>query len=280
MATAPITATNLANWIPDVWSKEVISDVEKNLVLGALCDRTYEIFARDGGDNIVVPNLFEITATATNTAAEATLYDAVQNVTNIAINKKYHAGVAVDDFNQVQSNPKYFEKVRGKLSYALSKQVDINIGALFNALSTHRGVVHSALIEDVLISAYEDLNSKDVPSSDRSWVFDAKSETDLLKLDYFVRADYVPGSVVTTGFSGRKILGAPVYFTTNLDVIDVNAHAAIYWQREAYGLVIQMPLKFEAFRWNLHFSDALLVNMLFGVALMRDAFAVCINTRN
>ena len=279
MATAPITATNLANWIPDVWSKEVLADVEKSLVLGALCDRTYEMFARGGGDNVVIPNLFNITATVTNTAAEATLYDAVQNVTNIAINKKYHAGVPVDDFNQVQSNPKYFEKVRGKLSYALAKQLDTNIAALFNALSQHVGAVHSALTEDVLISAYEALNAADVPASDRAWVLDPKSETDLLKIDYFVRADYVPGSVVTNGFSGRKILGAPVYFTTNLDTLDVNAHGAVYMQREAYGLIIQMPLKFEAFRWNLHFSDALLANMLFGVALLRDSFAVCINTR-
>ncbi len=203
----------------------------------------------------------------------------MQNVTNIAINQKFHAGVAVDDFNQIQSNPKYFEKVRGKLAYALSKQLDTNIGALFNALSTHVGTVHSALTEDVIISAYEQLNVNDVPATDRAWVLDPKSETDLLKLDYFVRMDYVPGSVVTQGFSGRKILGAPVYFTTNLDTIDVNAHAAIYWQREAYGLIVQMPLKFEAFRWNLHFSDAMLVNILFGVAKLRDSFAVCINTR-
>lgn len=249
-------------------------------MLGALCDRTYEIFAREGGDKIVVPNLFEITASATNTAVDATLYDAVQNVTNISLDQKFHAGVAVDDYNQVQSNPKYFEKVKSKLSYALAKQIDINIGALFNALSTHRGVVHSALTEDVIISAYEDLNAKDVPASDRAWVLDAESETDLLKLDYFVRMDYVPGSVVTNGFSGRKILGAPVYFTTNLDIIDVNAHAAIYMHREAFGLIIQLPIKFEAWRWNLRFSDVLMSNVLFGVAKMRDAFAVCINTRS
>ena len=280
MATAPITSTNLANWIPDIWSKEVISDVEKNLVLGALCDRTYEIFAREGGDKIVVPNLFEITATATNTALDATLYDAVQNVTNIAIDQKFHTGVSVDDYNQIQSNPKYFEKVKTKLAYGLAKQVDINIGALFNALSTHKGAVHSALTEDVIISAYEALNLADVPVNDRAWVLDAESETDLLKLDYFVRMDYVPGSVVTNGFSGRKILGAPVYFTTNLDIIDVNAHAAIYMHREAFGLIIQLPIKMENARWWQRFSDVLTANILFGVAKMRDSFAVCINTRS
>ena len=52
MAYDMISSTNLANWIPTVWSKEVLGDTEKSLVTGALFDRTYEAFAKGGGDTI------------------------------------------------------------------------------------------------------------------------------------------------------------------------------------------------------------------------------------
>src|SRR5512143_4058327 len=117
MAFDTISATNLANWIPDVWSKDVLGATENNLILGSLFDRSYEQWASGGGDNIVVPNLANLSANVVNTAVDVTLYDTLQNVTNIAINKKYDIAIMIDDINQMQTNPKYFDKVRSKLAY-------------------------------------------------------------------------------------------------------------------------------------------------------------------
>ena len=280
MAYDAISATNLANWIPTVWSKEVLADVEHSLVTGALFDRTYETFARGGGDTIVVPHLAEISANAVNTAADLTLYDAVQNVTNIALDQKYDIGIEVDDINQLQTNPKYFEKVRSKLAYGLAKQIDINCNVLFKSFSNAVGTVNVALTEDEILSAYEKLNIYDAPASDRHWVFDPESITDLMKLDYFVRSDYVGDHPVVKGFAGRQILGSPVYFSTNLDNYAGGPHAAAYFQREACALVVQMQPKFEIARIPLRHADAIIGLCVFGVQEMRDTFGVLINTRS
>jgi len=275
-----ISATNLANWIPTVWSKEVLADTENSLVTGALFDRTYEAFARAGGNTIVVPHLLEISANVVNTAIDAVLYDAVQNVTNISLDKKYDIAIQVSDIEQLQSNPKYFDKVRSKLAYGIAKQIDINCNVLFKSLSNAVGTVNVALTEDELLSAYEKLNLYNAPSGDRHWVFDPESITDLMKLDYFVRSDYVGDTPVTTGFSGRQILGSPVYWSTNLDTYAGGPHAASYFQREAFALVVQMSPKFEIARIPLHHCDAIIGLTVFGVQEMRDSFGIRVNTRS
>ena len=282
MATAPITATNLANWIPDVWSKEVLSAVENNLVIAALFDRSFEAFATEGGDKIVVPNLANITAQAVNTNCDMTLYDTIQNVTNINVNFKYDIGIAVDDINKLQSNPKYFEKVKSKLAYGLGKQIDTNCAVQFKTYSQVVGTTGSALTEDVFITAYEYLNAANAPFDDRAWVLDPESITDLLKLDYFVRTDYAPGANIhRTGFRGQWILGSPVYITTNNDIWATSLeHVGGYFQREATALVVQMQPKFEVARWPLRHSDLLIGLCVFGLEEMRDTFGVCINCRS
>lgn len=280
MAADPITATNLANWIPDIWSQEILSAVEHSLVTGALFDRTYEVFAQAGGDNIVVPNLAEISAVAVDTSSDMTLYDTVQNVSNIALDKKYDIGVLVDDLNKVQTMPKYFEKVRSKLAYGLSKQIDTNCNILFQDFDNAVGTVNTAITEDTIIEAYEKLNAADAPDEDRFWVFDPESVTDLLKLDYFVRKDYVDEGIHRRGFRGREILGSPVYITTNLFSYAGGPHSAAYFQREACALVMQMQPKFEVARIPLRHGDALIGLCLYGVAEMRGTFGVCINTRS
>ena len=182
MAFDMISSTNLANWIPTVWSKEVLAAVENSLVTGALYDRSYEDLVRSGGDTIVVPHLAEISANIVNTAIDLTLYDAVQNVTNIALDFKYDIGVEVSDIEQLQTNPKYFSKVTSKLAYGIAKQIDVNCNVKFRDFNNQVGTVNTALTEDVLIDAYEKLNAANAPYSDRAWVFDPASITDLMKL--------------------------------------------------------------------------------------------------
>ena len=48
MALTPMNQTNLANYIPTVWAKEVQAAVENNLVFGAHVDRRYEKYASFG----------------------------------------------------------------------------------------------------------------------------------------------------------------------------------------------------------------------------------------
>ncbi len=275
-----MTATNLANYIPTIFSKEVQVAVESMLICGNLVDRSYESEAKAGGNVIKVSKLHEISAVAVNTANDATLYDSIQNQCVINLDKAYDIGVAVDDINQLQTNPKYFDKVRDKLAYGLAKQIDTNVAAYFKSFSQTLGTAGTALTADVILGAYEYLNLADAPATDRCWIFDPESITDLMKIDMFVRMDYVGDTVMKTGWTGRQILGSPVYITTNLEQINSSCHGACYMHRDAVALVIQMQPKFETARLPLRHSDAILGLCVFGIEEMRDTFGVWLKTRS
>lgn len=270
---------NLANWIPTVWAQDVISEVEKNLIFGGLYDRSYEKWAAYG-DKIVVPRLAEIAAQVVNFDQTSTTYKVEQNAENISIDQKFDISVMMDDLARVETNPKYFEKVRSKMAYGLAKVIDINCANALRSANTVRGTIDTALTEEDLIQVYEDLNVADAPISERAWAFDPESISDLMKLDYFVRMDYVPGSVSANGFQGRQIFGSPVYMTTNLFTHASGAHLSGYFHREYEALVVQLPAAFEIGRIGLQHSDFITGLAAWGFKTMRPTFGAALNCRS
>ena len=280
MATTPLNQTNLANYIPTLWAKEVQAAVENSLVCGKLVDRSYESLSKGGGGTIVVPILSNISAAAYNAAADISYTTTNESAVNITINQRYYAAYGVDPFTQIQDALNYFEKAKGKLSYALAKQIDTGVNGKFNSFSNSVGTEGTALGIDQMIGAYESLNENDAPFDGRAWIFDPESITDLMGLDFFVRMDYVPGSVSANGFQGRQILGSPVYMTNNLTAINTNYHAATYMHKEALALVIQGTPDIKLAYDTRRISDVLIVKALWGQQIMRNGFGVWIKTRS
>jgi len=280
MALTPQNQTNLANYIPTVWSKEVQAAVEDALVFGAIVDRSYEKYATGGGDTIVVPVLSNLSATAFNAAADISLTTSTESAVNIAINQRYYTAYGVDDFTVVQDALDYLSLAKNKAVFAISEQVDTSLGSLVTGFSNTTGTEAKAIDESNIIEAYESLNENNAPFSERSWVFDPESITDLMGRDFFVRMDYVPDSVVNNGFQGRQILGAPVYMTNNLPAVNTDYHAATYLHREALALAFQMKPTITLERFPARQADAVVCKALWGVKEMRDAFGVWIKTRS
>ena len=285
MATLPIGGgllssayANVANYVPEIWSKELLVHYEHNLVIANLVDRRFEA-AYSYGDVVHVANLHNITATVTNSLNTITLYDSVQNKTDITINQWYHAGVSEPDALRKMSQVDYLKAVVPKIGYALAKQVDDSLATQIISFSQTVGTEGVAITDDTLIAAKEYLDLADAPFEDRSLILDPESLGDLLKIDKFVRADYVAGGAIAKGRVGN-IYGCPVYITTNLDEINTNYHAGTMMHKQAMALVEVMKPSIEAFRDWTHLSDGIVGQILFGYAEMRDTSGVWIKTRS
>lgn len=281
MGSNAITATNVAPFIPELWSTIVKAAAESDLPFAQRVDRKYEK-ELNYGDTLNVPNLANFgDANAVSTTADLTLYDTVQNTNAIIVNYHYYQAVGLGTREQIQNRPDFLKAALTKCGYSVYKMMDDILADLVNGLTATVGTEGSALTSGVLINAYESLNGNDAPEgADRSWIFDPKSVTDLLGIDFFVRMDYIPDSVVTKGFQGRQIFGSPVYMTTNLNVINTSYHAAAYVHKEAFTLLSQMLPKIDYFEWPEKFTTVARVQALFGVYKMRDTFGVWIKTRN
>ncbi len=280
MATTPMNQTNLANYIQTIWAKEVQAAVENGLVCGNLVDRQYEKYDTGAG-TIVVPVLSNITPSAYNAAADIAYNTTNETAVNISLNQRYYAAYAVDPFTKVQDQIGYFDAAKSKLVYGLNKQIDQSVSTLFASFGNSTGTEGTALGMNELVAAYESLNENDAPETDRAWVFDPESITDLLGIDAFVRGDYVPDQPMANGFTGKRILGAPVFMTNALPAVNTNYHAAAMFHKEAIALVVQQPIVTELGkdirRGN---ADVVISRALWGVKEMRDGFGVWIKTRS
>lgn len=280
MASNAISATNVAPFIPEMWSLIVLAAAENNLVIGDKVDRRYESELKYG-DTLNVPNLSDFgDATAVNTVNDLTCISTLQNSTPIVVNYNYYKAIGLGEAEQIQDRPDFLKASLEKCGYSVSKMVDSLLALLFKGFTKTEGTEGTAWTADLLINCYQDLNANNVPDTQRAWFIDPATVTDLLKLDYFIRYDYVPEGVVTRGFQGRQIFGAPVYMTTNLNVVNTSYHAATYMHKEALALISQQAPTVFQFEWPQRFTKVVGVKSLFGIAEMRDTFGVYISTRN
>ncbi len=253
---------------------------EAELVFANHVDRRFEK-ELTVGDTLRIPILADFgAANAVNVNADLTTYATTQTCTNIVVNYFYQTSVQLGEMEQLQDYPDILVAAMKKCGYSVASTMDGLLAALVPSFTTNtEGSEGVAITQDTLINAYTKLNLQNAPESERVWIFDPASITDLLKLDYFVKADYVPEGVVTKGWQGRYIFGAPVYITTNTNVFNTSYHAAAYMHREAIAMIQQEAPTVFRFDWPQRFSQVVGVKAIFGRLLAREAFGCLIKTR-
>lgn len=278
MASIAMAAANIQNYIPELWSKSVKAAVENSLVIAKSVDRQYQSDLTTG-DRIHVPNVANLTANAVNTEQDITLNDALQNEDIIIINQWYEAAVGIQDMHLAQCTPASLQALAAKSGYSIAKQIDTHLGELFNDFSQTVGAEGSAITDDALLEAKEYLDLADAPFDGRVLIIDSESLTDLLKIDKFVRMDYVPGGAIASGQVGR-IYGCDVYITNNLEDINTSYHAAAMMQKEAIALVMQQEPSTKTWHWDERHTHVIECTAIWGSLEMRDTFGVWIKTRS
>lgn len=280
MASNAISKTNVTAFVPEMWATIVLKATEADLRFAKHVDRRYEEQLKYG-DILNVPNLADFgSAQTVDTTTDLILYDTIQTCVSINVNYNYYQAVGLGEQEQIQDRPDFLKVALEKCGYSVAKMIDAKLGDLVPSLGQKEGTDGSALVADTLLNCYEGMNTNNVPDSDRVWIFDPKSIIDLMKIDYFIRYDYVPPGVVSKGFQGRQIFGAPVYMTSNLNVNNTSYHAAVYLHKQALALLSQQAPTVFKFPWPQKFTEVVGVKTLFGVQEMRDTFGVYIRTRN
>lgn len=284
MASNAINSTQLACWIPEYQSAKALAALEKDLVIKKTVWSQYQSELKYGDilDIPIIPNLG--TASAVNLNTELTLN--AQNTTRvqIGVNQWNYAAVGVGYREQMQNRPDYLTEVAAKCVYACAEAVDTYLAALFSSLTAGNvGTQGSALTDDVLLAAVENLNKANASEDDRHLVLDPESVTDLLKIDMAVREDYVARGArenPATGLIGKTRYGGTVWMSNNLKAQNTSYHSAGFYQREAMATIISKDNVVEKQDWWQKFTSVVRAQVMFGAAVSRATAGVCINTRS
>lgn len=277
------TELESAMFIPTLWSMQVIQHVQSNLVTVPLINSSYQRELRYG-HTINIPVMSEVTATEVTPGSEHTVVNAASaSPKTITVDKWYAATIETSDFNDIQNRPDYMAEAAKSCGYAIAKQIDLQVCAYFDDLAGVSGDGYGSdgqtLTDDIILALMEYLDAGDVPDDgQRVIIGDASSKVDLLKIDKFIRNDYVRNPVVATGKFG-DIYNMGFYTTQNLTDSTIGSFG-VMMHRDAIGIVIQETPRARRFELPAEFVTKYCVDAIWGIGELRDTFGQAFYTRS
>ena len=283
MANKNITATMAAagQFIPEIFSKEIIVARENNLVLAGLVDR-YDEEVKGAGDIIRIPNLSSITATYKVENVEAAQSATTETASSISLNKHATIRVTVEDLAAIQSHVNLRQKYTTQMGKAIAKITDTDIRNLYSTFSQTVGAGTTSsdlhLAKTYILEAVRKLNAANAPFEDRALIVESYGYRDLLNTDDFVRYDAVgqaDGKNATVSAKIGKLYSVDVYQTEQVYALSSVAYAMLF-HKTAIGLAVQKALRVQAQYDVPLLATHLVADSVYGVAELRDDHGVVI----
>lgn len=276
---ANITTTTAAVFLPTLWSVETLRATEAALVAAGLVKR-YDALVQARGQTINIPNISNLVANAktANNPVQTQAITETQTVLNI--NKWYESSFEIEDLVTVQANYDLRSEYSEKAGYAIAKQVDTDLLALWNTFTTVAQGTYGVDVSDAtLVAAILQLNLNDIPLENRAFIIHPNQLAAIMKIDKFVKADY-NGSYqdptpVKKGPNSRymwgEIYGVPVYYTTNIPQTagtPTQTHNVLI-HKEAWALALQQAPRLQAAYWLPDLAWKVVVDVIYGVTALR-----------
>jgi N4-gp56 family major capsid protein len=268
---ANTTVTTAANFIPEIWSKEVIKAAEANLVLANLVWR-FDSDVKSAGDTVHVPNLSDFTAQDKVAGVSTSPQANTESKVDISIDTHKEITFLLEDIVKIQSSYDLMSKFTGKAGYGIAKAVDSAIAALATGFTQTTGTYATAITTDAVLGAIEYLDLADAPQSDRFFAFRPDVKRDLLDIDRYVSVDFVAQPGVKTGMIG-ELYGVPTFMSTNMYKTASNT-SNIMAHKDAIALAMQSSPRTQSEYSLADLAYRVTVDTIFGVKEMRDAFGV------
>lgn len=149
----------------------------------------------------------------------------------------WYAGQWVDKLDELKVGHDERKVLATAGAYALGRKTDELIIAAMNNATEYVGDYSTGLTKTLIMSALEKLNTKDVPDDGRRFaVVGVHQWNELLKLDEFVSADYVGGSLpLVDGCESRKWLGINWILCNSLPLSDTDKRDCFIYHASSIG---------------------------------------------
>jgi N4-gp56 family major capsid protein len=275
MATAPMTVTTGAVFVPEIWAKDLMKATQSNLVMANLVKR-FDGEVSAYGDTIHVGNVSHLTATAVTPGSDVNTQAPTETEVVILVDQHFESSFEIHDRLKFQAKYRLAEEYKAEAGYALAKNIDSALTALYAGLTQYVGSGSVQITDANLLAAKLKLDNADVPRTNRYLVVSPSAESDMLAIDKFVRADAIgSGDAIKNGMIG-KLYGMEIYSSTNIVVEDDTTDVVhnLMFHKDAFGLALQKDITVEKNRDPRSLSDIYISQILYGVKELRDDHAV------
>lgn len=305
-----VTTAVANNFIPELWSDEVIGAYKSNLVIANLVTKLSHKGKK--GDTIYIPVPARGAASAKAANTQVTLSAATNTAVTVSIDKHYEYSKLIEDIAEVQALASMRKFYTDDAGYALAKQVD---NSLFGAAQTLQGgaatgdwytggVVNgtwtkakffatgSTTLADYVEAsstpiAIEDggirgmilaLDNADVPMDNRALIIPPVAANDLLGINRFTEQQFIgSGDAIKTGKIG-SIYGVDVYISSNCpttgDAVNLAGNntdrVGSMIHKDALCLAEQVGVRSQTQYKQEYLGDLFTADTIYGVAELRD----------
>jgi len=301
LGTNQVTTTIAGNFIPELWSDEVIGAYKSNLVVANLVTKLNHKGKKGDTIHIPVPSRGSASAKAANT--QVTLSAATNAVVDVSIDKHYEYSKLIEDIAEVQSLASMRKFYTDDAGYALAKQVDTHLlnlsesaqsggagggttdfsfgGAYIGTGTTVWTGANEADITDAGIRAFLlKLDNADVPMDNRSLVIPPVCANDLLGINRFTEQQFIgSGDAIKTGKIGQ-IYGVDVYVTTNCPTCKSGGgtgdggagteRVGVMMHKDAWVLAEQVGVRSQTQYKQEYLGDLFTSDTIYGIRELRD----------
>lgn len=274
-----VTTAVAGNFIPELWSDEVIGAYKSNLVLANLVTKLSHKGKK--GDTIHIPKPSRGTASAKAANTQVTLSASTNTVVDISINKHYEYSKLIEDIADVQalaSMRKFYTEDAG---YALATQVDDDLFTAAQALnggtlvsgSTGAAGTAAAITDAGIRKMILTLDNNDVPMDGRSLILPPVAASTLLGLERFTEQAFIgSGDAIKTGKIGN-IYGMEVFVSSNCPVSGSN-RVGVMLHKDALILAEQVGLRTQTQYKQEYLGDLFTADTIYGIGELRSEASV------
>ena len=301
--TNSVTTTSAANFIPEIWSDEIVAAYKKNLVLANIVKKMS--FKGKKGDNINIPSPARGNASAKAATDAVTLIAESDTQIQVSINKHYEYSRLIEDIVEVQALTSLRSFYTEDAGYALAKRIDtdlVQLGRAFNGATvgtndyatsntSTKAFVGSdgttaynstssnaaALTDAAIRRTIQRLDDNDVPMDGRFFLIPPSSRNTLMGLARYTEQAFVGnGDAIRNGEIGQ-LYGMAVFASSNADTGAGNSttdRVALMFHRDWAVLVEQIGVRAQTQYKQEYLGTLFTADTLYGVAEMRDLAAV------
>ena len=291
-----VTTSVANNFIPELWSDEVIGAYKSNLVVANLVTKLNHKGKK--GDTIYIPVPARGSASAKAANTQVTLSAATNTKVTVSIDKHYEYSKLIEDIAEVQSLASMRKFYTDDAGYALAKQVDTDLFALsegfqggtvggsaaasyekavigghgstlYTGDSSNASDITDAGIRRMLLT----LDDADVPMDNRVLVVPPICANDMLGINRFTEQQFIgSGDAIRTGKIGQ-IYGVDVYITSNAPSAAGNSGAdrvGMLMHKDALVLAEQVSVRSQTQYKQEYLGDLFTSDTIYGIAELRN----------
>ena len=296
-----VTLAVANNFIPELWSDEVIGAYKTNLVLANLVTKLSHKGKKGDSIHIPVPARGSASVKAANT--QVTLSAATNTKITVTIDKHYEYSKLIEDIAEVQALSSMRKFYTDDAGFALAKQVDSDLftlaegfqggavggtgaavyekaviggdgATLYTGASRNCSDITDAGIRAMLLT----LDDADVPMDNRSMVVPPIVVNDMLGLNRFTEQQFIgSGDAIKTGKIG-SIYGVDVYISTNCpttgDAVNVGGNntdrVGMMLHKDALVFAEQVGVRSQTQYKQEYLGDLFTADTIYGIGTLRE----------